>query len=121
MKLKYARHGRIHNVHCRELTPKGVLINAPAIVTARLQLYGQFTAAVFIEWICDRANRLGLTGWLKCHSDQYLELEVTGHQVLVDAMETACSLGPISADVEQIDVQIFSDLQIHSGFTVIDP
>jgi len=38
-----------------------------------------------------------------------MELCVTGDRVLVDAMEVACSLGPIDAQVERIEIRCLNE------------
>lgn len=83
-----------------------------------LLISGTFPGPVFPEWIAHRAKLLELVGWVKRRSNQLLEVQLTGHQVLIEALETACSLGPMEVDVESIQIQLstkptpFTDFQI---------
>ncbi len=73
---------------------------------------GQFHSDNFALWITERANKLDLTGWVQAHSNQLIELVVSGDQILIDAMEVACSLGPIDARVDTIEAQSVKVAQI---------
>jgi len=71
-----------------------------------LRLHGVFRSDSFVDWIIRRATRLSLRGWVRMHSESLIELTVSGDPVLVDAMEVACSLGPIDAQVDSVDSTI---------------
>lgn len=75
----------------------------PEIVTMTLLVNGQFPNDTFPEWIRSRATRLNLSGWVKAHGEYLIEIFVSGDPILIDAMEVACSLGPIDAQVRSID------------------
>ncbi|HET9963353.1 MAG TPA: acylphosphatase, partial [Nitrospiraceae bacterium] len=47
-----------------------------------------------------RANRLSLRGWIEAHNTNSVTVTAEGPEALVDALEIACSLGPIDSDVE---------------------
>jgi len=70
--------------------------------TITLLITGNFRSADFSEWIVHRAAKLNLSGWVKPHNDQFIEIFVCGDQTLIDALEVACSLGPIDAQVHTI-------------------
>lgn len=80
----------------------------PEKVTISLLISGTFTGESFLQWIAHRANLLSLTGWAKIQSHNLLEVQVSGHQVLVDAFETACTLGPMDVDVDGIEVGVIN-------------
>ncbi len=75
----------------------------PKLVTVTLLIHGQFPNDTFPEWILSRAKRLNVSGWVKASGDHLVEIFLSGDPILVDAMEVACSLGPIDAQVSSID------------------
>lgn len=78
--------------------------SANASESELLTFHGDVGAADFPDWIAHRANRLGLTGWVRADaSGERVEVMVSGPADLIDAMELGCSLGPISVWVEQVD------------------
>ena len=72
------------------------------LVTRNIEIHGSSLTPDFVDWIIQRATRLSLSGWALRHGDDLIELSITGERVLVDAMEVACSLGPIEAVVDSI-------------------
>ena len=61
---------------------------------------------------------LSLDGWVSTRAEGVLEVSVSGDQILIDAMHTACSLGPLDAHVESIMVQPCPGIAGCDGFTV---
>lgn len=76
-----------------------------ASVTRSLLIRGKFSVALFSDWIAHRAGLLSLSGWVTERCEGVLEIRVTGNPVLLEAMETACSLGPLDVQVESIEVR----------------
>ena len=65
---------------------------------------GQVSKADFLDWIAHRAMRLGLNGWVaQDRVKDHVVLVVQGPPELIDAMALACSLGPMTVWVEQVD------------------
>ena len=83
-----------------------------------MMIRGQFANAQFCHWIAHRARLLSLSGWVMAHDKGALEVCVSGNQILVDAMETACSLGPLDAQVESIEMQQQEYADSGDGFTI---
>jgi len=75
-------------------------------VAMTLLVHGQFLPDSFPEWITRRAAKLSLSGWVRAHSDNLIEIFVSGDQILIEALEVACSLGPIDARVDSIEKQL---------------
>lgn len=96
-------------------------VNYNAIGSELLTFHGDVGAADFPEWIAHRANRLGLTGWVRADAGgERVEVMVSGPADLIDAMELGCSLGPISVWVEQIDrVAANEDRSGDVGFVIV--
>ncbi|NVK35975.1 MAG: acylphosphatase [Rhodobacteraceae bacterium] len=76
---------------------------------AKIEFYGTFDTRHFCDWIGHRAHKLGLTGRIEAASSERITLYVQGQEELLNAMEVACSLGPIDADVS------------HTNLVFIDP
>ncbi len=72
------------------------------IAAATLIIKGHFPNDTFPEWIINRAQRLNLTGWVESKNTSQVKIFVSGDPILIDAMEVACSLGPIDAQVDSI-------------------
>ena len=74
-----------------------------AVIATRFHLEGQLASPGFADWVCDRAARLDLTGWVRSDGPSAMTIVVAGPPALVDAMEMACSLGPMDVLVERIE------------------
>lgn|GEM_PF-5785667 len=74
-------------------------------IRCSLVIRGRFPTESFPAWIVDRARRLNLEGSVCMKSDQCIEVCLSGERVMVEAMEVACSLGPIDVQVDTVDVQ----------------
>lgn len=68
-----------------------------------IRLSGQLASGEFVPWIDHRARLLDLKGWVRREGPNAVTIVVAGPQPLVDAMEMACSLGPVSVDVKRIE------------------
>lgn len=86
-------------------------------------LSGKVDAPDFPDWICHRARRLGLKGWVKARDNPAgnlsLEIFVFGPTDLVDAMELGCSLGPMSVSVDHIDRSLHDVGYVPNGFSIL--
>jgi acylphosphatase len=74
-------------------------------ISCSVIIKGTFPGSSFPAWIVDRAERLNLDGSVCKRSAHCIELCLTGERVLVEAMEVACSLGPIDVQVDTIEIQ----------------
>ena len=72
---------------------------------AEIQLVGAFRDTSFPDWICHRAQLLDLDGWVTAPTVDEICVVVAGPQALIDAMEMACSLGPMDVRVDRIKVR----------------
>lgn len=91
----------------------------PAPVTMSLLLTGQFPGNSFPDWIAHRAKLLDLVGWVKTHNQNLIEIQVTGNQILIEALEAACSLGPLEVGVESIQTQIHGKISADTQFILL--
>ena len=74
------------------------------MTAVEIQLGGVFNPEKFADWICHRARLLDLAGSVHALGNTQICILVQGPQPLIDAMEMACSLGPIDANVHRIEV-----------------
>jgi acylphosphatase len=58
----------------------------------------------FRAWTKQRAQELGLAGWVRNRGDGAVEAVFRGDGDLVDQMIQACHAGPPMAEVESVDV-----------------
>lgn len=75
------------------------------MTAAHIWLGGVFNPDTFVAWICHRARLLDLTGSVQVQGIADVHILVQGPQPLIDAMEMACSLGPLDASVDRIEVR----------------
>lgn len=80
---------------------------------------GELAGAGFADWICHRARLLDLRGWVRSEGPEAVTIMVTGPEALVDAMEMACSLGPINVWVDRIERHARSLDSVPNGFRKI--
>jgi acylphosphatase len=67
---------------------------------------------------CERADELGLTGWVRNCADGSVELEAEGARERVEALITWCRRGPAGARVTGVDVAWLSETRGERGFRV---
>ena len=72
------------------------------MVTKQIKIIGSFDNIAFRDWIMHRSAVLGLDISSLTYGQSSITFSASGHSVLLDAMEIACSLGPLEAMVEQI-------------------
>ncbi len=68
-----------------------------------MTISGDLDTASFLPWIERHANKLGLQRHIIQANSARIEIEIEGPVELIDAMEMACSLGPISVMVDRVD------------------
>lgn len=74
------------------------------LTVSEIRLEGHFRSVGFLDWICHRAHLLDLRGWVTAQGPARISIVVEGPQALIDAMEMACSLGPVDVQVARIEV-----------------
>lgn len=91
--------------------------------TELFRFSGDVNKPDFLHWICHRANRLGLNGWVREDvSAKSIEVLASGPEELLDAMELGCSLGPITVWVEDVERYPHkTDSPVPNGFNILNP
>ncbi len=77
--------------------------------TVQLTVLGDFRSGEYTDWVRHRANILDLTGWINTRDNNFVEIEICGNPILVEAFELACSIGPYSVTVRDIQVRTVSN------------
>ena len=75
------------------------------MLQARLTITGLVQGVGYRDWAMMRAQRLGLTGWVRNRSDGSVELLVVGEDTAVGQMIEACRQGPSMARINEVDVE----------------
>jgi acylphosphatase len=75
------------------------------ITTFRLRISGQVQGVGYRDWAIVEARSRGLHGWVRNRSDGTVELMISGPDRAVQDMLGACTMGPESARVSNIDIQ----------------
>lgn len=87
------------------------------MTATELRLTGALGAPGFPDWICHRARLLDLAGWVAQKDETELTIVVVGPEPLIDAMEMACSLGPVDVLVERVEVFPVAVAETPNGFS----
>lgn len=72
------------------------------MITQNIKMIGEFEKSSFQNWILHRADILNVVVEIKSASSRVMELSASGHPILVEALEIACSLGPMESTVDSI-------------------
>lgn len=67
---------------------------------------------------CDKAESLGLTGWVRNCGDGRVEAEFEGERTLLDEMLQWCHLGPPGARVQEVESTWETGESGYRGFDV---
>ena len=86
------------------------------MATKQIRIIGSFDKIAFREWILHRSAVLGLDISDLTYGQRSITFSTSGHSVILDAMEIACSLGPSEAMVDQIHATNFEPEEtVHSN------
>ncbi len=72
-------------------------------VAVRVVVRGQVQGVAFRHHAMERAQELGLVGWVRNEADGTVSAHLEGERDAVDAMVAWCQGGPSSASVEGVD------------------
>jgi len=68
-------------------------------------VHGLVQGVAFRHYACQRAQELGITGWVRNLQDSTVEGLFEGDETAVNAMVEWCRTGPPAARVERIDMR----------------
>lgn len=72
----------------------------------RLTISGRVLGVGFRDWIVERAEALGLSGWVRNRRDGTVEALLDGDTAAVEELVRACRRGPRLAAVTAIDEEL---------------
>ena len=81
----------------------------PLIITRRLIISGFVQGVFFRESMRQRANQLGVTGWVRNCTDGSVEAVAQGEALMVGRLIEWAQRGPEIARVEKVDVESVGD------------
>lgn len=84
----------------------------------RLQIYGKVQGVFFRASTRERAQQLGVSGWVKNRSDGSVEAQVEGPSEAVDKLVEWAHEGPSAARVDNLEVTEQDYRGEYSGFEV---
>ena len=73
-------------------------------ICKRLRIHGRVQGVGFRYWFAERAQGLGLTGWVRNHADRSVEAVVQGRKEAVETMIERARSGPYGARVERVEI-----------------
>ena len=85
--------------------------------TVHVIIQGRVQGVWYRGWTQDRAQELGLDGWVRNRSDRSVEAVFSGAYEAVETMLALCREGPPAARVDQVRI-IQDGGGVPAGFTV---
>jgi acylphosphatase len=88
-------------------------------ISVKIKVYGRVQGVCFRYYTVQKAQQLGVSGWVKNCSDGTLEAFVIGNEDSVNNMVDWCHQGPSQARVDKVTVINESNLNEYMNFSVI--
>ncbi len=87
------------------------------MISRRLRIVGHVQGVFYRESMRQRADQLGVTGWVRNCADGSVEAVVQGDALAVGQMIEWAQLGPESARVDKVDVELVGENVHYTAFT----
>lgn len=87
-------------------------------VCRRFTIAGRLDMAAYLAFIEERALWFGIDGWAAADDEKRVTLVAAGPEAMVGALEMACTLGPLSALVEEIATVVEAS-SVKAGFEIV--
>ena len=71
----------------------------------KLRIHGLVQGVFYRGWSAETARALGVRGWVRNRRDGSVEMLLVGDETAVNRMIERCREGPMSAQVDRIDVE----------------
>jgi acylphosphatase len=89
-----------------------------SVITRALRIHGKVQGVTFRASSKEKADELGLAGWVKNNPDGTVSCEVCGAESDVDAFVEWCKEGPRYARVEEVRSETVSDACPYETFEI---
>ncbi len=86
------------------------------LVRRRLRVRGRVQGVNFRAATCDRAESLGLVGWVRNREDGSVEIEAEGPSPAVAELVTWAERGPPAARVDDVSAEEAEPLEAEAAF-----
>ena len=87
-------------------------------VSRRFAIAGRLDVAEYLAFVEERARWFGIDGWAAADDARRVTLVAAGPDAMVGALEMACTLGPLSALIDEIEAAD-EPAPIGAGFALV--
>jgi acylphosphatase len=91
-------------------------VEGGAPVRVRYRIAGRMRVADYVRFVAERARWFGIDGWVSGDADA-VTLVAAGPEAMVGALEMACTLGPLTAVIDDVAVED-EQSQVRAGFEI---
>jgi acylphosphatase len=84
----------------------------------RLTITGLVQGVGYRQWLRRRAERLGITGWVRNREDGSVEAVLAGTDEAVGKLLREAMTGPLGARVDSMDQQAIAEPDARQGFEI---
>ena len=92
-------------------------VEGDAPVLLRMRIKGVI-GSDYLRFVMDRAQWLGIAGWVRGTQSGQVEIVAAGPEALVGALEMACVLGPLDTLVEALHTETTNEI-VPDGFVLL--
>jgi len=86
--------------------------------TVDIKIRGKVQGVYFRKYTREKAQELGVNGWVKNKNDGSVEIYATGLETAVDKLIEFCHLGSPAADVESVHVNPRGNSEAPASFEI---
>ena len=86
------------------------------MISRRLKITGHVQGVFYRESMRQRANQLGVTGWVRNCPDGSVEALLQGEAQAVELLISWAQHGPEAARVDKVDVELVDDSILYTTF-----
>ncbi len=86
--------------------------------SVRYQIFGRVQGVAYRAFARDKANQLGVLGWVKNRPDGSVECVACADNKVLEAFEAELAMGPRWGRVDQVKKQLLDELYDFPGFEV---
>lgn len=90
-------------------------IEGGAPVRRRFVIAGRMRIDDYLRFVAERARWFGINGWIGTDDQRRVTLVADGPEAMVGALEMACTLGPITALIDSVEISD-ETLPVGTGF-----